>query len=73
MDGCDNGMFGGESSKTLNVVAVCTDESMTAFGYTIDKNLVWIVLTITEIVQCFAMFLLVLPHQWLPICSIKIS
>jgi hypothetical protein len=58
MEGCNDKSFriSGERGKTLNVVAVCTDESITVFDYVVDKNVVWIVLTITEIVQC--MFIL---------------
>ena len=45
--------------KSLNIVAVCTDESMTFFDVAISKNTVWVVLTLTEICQCiFVLFMI---------------
>ena len=55
-------MFGcnlqNDAIKTLNIVAVCSDESLMFFGTQVSKNMVWIVLTLTEVGQClFILFM----------------
>ena len=55
MEGCNENP---NVDKTLNVIAVCTDETITFFDIVVDKNTVWIILTLTEVAQCmFVLFM----------------